>query len=200
MGHPERFISLNNLSSALTTRFDQSRRPADIDECMELWESASVDPPSYLFDRLEVAVRWSEAARLQNHSSTLKAYTIARSLLQRALTISPTLEMQHDLLTDRESHPTLALDAASYAVKKSDLKKAAEMLEQGRGLLWSQMRGFRTPLEKLAEVNKPLADRFKKIGVQLEVLSTSSEERSPASSADGSIATVQADQRLFDER
>lgn len=84
--------------------------------------------------------------------------------------------MQHELLNGKRGYPTLAVDAASYAIERGDLRKAIEFLKQGRALLWTQMRGFRTPISRLAEVNKELADGFVDISSQLEVLATGSSE------------------------
>lgn len=50
-----------------------------------------------------------------------------------------------------------------------------EFLEQGRAILWSKMKGYRHPLDYLHEVNRALADQFKKLCGQLEHLVMSSQ-------------------------
>lgn len=147
-------------------------------------KSAALYTLSRLLNRLEGAVKWSTAARALDHSSVLEAYEMALSLLQRTLTLSPTLQRQHDLLIGGSSYPTLASDAASFAAEKGYMEKAVEMLEQGRGLLWSQMRGFRTSFDNLAKVDPSLADRLKDITRQLDALSTSSDIQRATSSID----------------
>jgi CHAT domain len=70
---------------------------------------------------------------------------------------------------------SLASDATSYAIEKGELEKAVELLEQGRVLLWSETRGFRTPLDRLRQVDETLADRFASTSRALANLTLSSE-------------------------
>jgi hypothetical protein len=46
--------------------------------------------------------------------------------------------MQHRFLTSPRYPASLASDAASYAIEIGELQQAAELLEQGRALLWSR--------------------------------------------------------------
>ncbi|EJD03364.1 uncharacterized protein FOMMEDRAFT_85871 [Fomitiporia mediterranea MF3/22] len=167
-GHPDSSSSLNNLANALTTRYGQQGRIEDLEKAIELHRAAldlrpegHPDPFSGLLVRLPAAQRWVTLARLHNHISTFTAYEATTSILQYALTINPTLREQHDFLLRNGDYRMLALDAASYAIEKGQLEQAVEILEQGRGLLWSQLRGLRTPLDQLAEMNEGLADRFR---------------------------------------
>ena len=73
---------------------------------------------------------------------------------------------------------SLASDAASAAIDAEDLETVVELLEQGRAILWSKMKGYRYPLDPLHQVNGQLADAFKKISVQLERLAISSQSGS----------------------
>jgi hypothetical protein len=38
--------------------------------------------------------------------------------------------------------PTLAVDAASREIRSGDVRRAVELLEQGRTLIWTQMARF----------------------------------------------------------
>ena len=81
--------------------------------------------------------------------------------MQDLLTFAPALETQHFRLITMRSHiETLPLDYASYQVHIGQVNKAIETLEQGRGLLWSEMRGFRTSIDYLRIVDLPLAETF----------------------------------------
>jgi hypothetical protein len=53
------------------------------------------------------------------------------------------------------------------------LERAIEALEQGRGLLWSEMRGLRASTDRLRAENPDLAKRFTAINQELEILTTS---------------------------
>jgi hypothetical protein len=79
----------------------------------------------------------------------LHAYSTALSLLQRCLLLSPALETQLQFLTRHGCPTSLASKASSYAVEVGELEKAVEILEQGRALLLSEMRGLRSSLNKL---------------------------------------------------
>ncbi|KAH8105734.1 TPR-like protein [Phellopilus nigrolimitatus] len=177
-GHPDRSASLSNLAGAMQTRFEKTGRMEDLEESLR-------------------AVQWATLARSQRHASTLKAYHLALSLLESSLFMSPTVQMQHKVLRSAKSCPSLPSDAASYAIEIGDVAQAVEMLEQGRALIWSQLRGFRTPIEQLREVNKGLADRFLTTSRELESLATSSESKPTTSIAQDSATGVS--QKLVDE-
>ena len=54
-----------------------------------------------------------------------------------------------------------------------DLNLPIELLEQGRAVLWSKLRGYRHPLDKLRTIDRELFDRFETLSGQLECLSMS---------------------------
>ncbi|ETW84899.1 hypothetical protein HETIRDRAFT_314147 [Heterobasidion irregulare TC 32-1] len=53
------------------------------------------------------------------------------------------------------------------------------MLEKGRALLWSRMKGYRQPVLELRTVDHALADRFETVSDQLEKLATSQSRLAP---------------------
>ncbi|KAH9973624.1 hypothetical protein BJV74DRAFT_195586 [Russula compacta] len=73
----------------------------------------------------------------------------------------------------RDQYEKLPLDYASYLVQISQLKQAIETLEQGRGLLWSEMRGLRASIDQLRAVNLPLAEKFAAVNRDLEAVTIS---------------------------
>ncbi|KAH8111128.1 TPR-like protein [Phellopilus nigrolimitatus] len=196
-GHPDRSEFLSNLGRAMRTRFAKTGRMDDLEESLHYYEEGADHVFSNTLMRLSVAVRWAALARSQRHVSTVKAYRLALSLLESWLVKSPTVQMQHKILSGKNGYPTLASDAASYAIEIGDVAQAVEMLEQGRALIWSQLRGFRTPIEQLREVNKGLADRFLTTSRELESLATSSESKPTTSIAQDSATGVS--QKLVDE-
>ncbi|KAH9952673.1 hypothetical protein BC827DRAFT_1253129, partial [Russula dissimulans] len=54
-------------------------------------------------------------------------------------------------------HPSTTL---AYEKPYGKLESAVEILERGRTLLWSQMRGLRTPLTSFAQWSRMLAEQF----------------------------------------
>ncbi|KZP05691.1 hypothetical protein FIBSPDRAFT_805577 [Athelia psychrophila] len=78
------------------------------------------------------------------------------------------------------------MSAAAHAIGKGQPEKAVEMLEQGRGMLYSNIRGYRQPVEAVRQYDSPLADRFKTTSDELEALATSSHLRSDKLFSEGS--------------
>jgi len=165
---------IRQLIQSLHSRFSLSRDRKDLDEMMQLFPIAATDLFLPVPGRFELSCRWAQSARDFRDSSTFKAYNNSISLMQDLLTFAPTLETQHfRLITMRNHIETLPLDYASYQVHIGQINKAIETLEQGRGLLWSEMRGFRTSIDYLRIVDLPLAETFAGVNRELEALTTS---------------------------
>ncbi|KAL5531839.1 hypothetical protein ACEPAF_5402 [Sanghuangporus sanghuang] len=165
--------TLYNLADSLYIRFRKEGLPEDFEESIELLSRAATHKFSSSSMRMLAAQRWTKLARFHDHRTALDAYRTATLVLSHSLTIRPTLPMRHEFLSGSGEDQDLALDGASYAIEKGHFSQAIELLEQGRSLLWSQMRMLRTPLEHLSEMDKQLADRFRNVSSQLEALATS---------------------------
>ncbi|KAH9160816.1 CHAT domain-containing protein [Lactarius sanguifluus] len=125
-------------------------------------------------DRFRLSCQWAIHARSIGHPTTLTAYKTAMSLVQKSLSFAPTVSIQHTrLVAMGKNCQTMPLDHASFQIKLGRFEEAVETLEQGRALLWSEMRGFRTPMVQLIEEDPPLAKRFAEINQELEALTTS---------------------------
>ncbi|EJD03200.1 uncharacterized protein FOMMEDRAFT_86160 [Fomitiporia mediterranea MF3/22] len=201
-GHPDRSLSLRSLANYLYARIRNRWSMDEFEDCIQLLELAATHQFSGSLERLFAARRWAELARSHDHNTTFAAYKAIILILQHALTISPTLREQHDFLTGKNVHRALTLEAASYAIEKNKLEQAIEVLEQGRGLLWSQLRGLRTPLDQLAETNKELVNRLRNINRRLENLATSYDPLTSGSIADGTKSVAidpQGEWKSFDE-
>ena len=96
------------------------------------------------------------------------------SLMQKSFSFAPTVSVQHArLVAMDEDCQTMPLDYASYQMELYRFEEAVETLEQGRALLWSEMRGLRTPVCQLIEEDSPLAKRFAEMNQELETLTIS---------------------------
>ncbi|OCB87685.1 hypothetical protein A7U60_g5211 [Sanghuangporus baumii] len=201
-GHPDHSKSLADLAITLYGRFLIERRADDLEESMQYFSRSAVYPLSSFFTRLRAVQSWLTFARREDHRSLPEAYRTGMSLLQRALTIRPTLSAQHKFLSSDSDSQSLALDAASYAIDKDDFPLAIEFLEQGRALLWSQLRGFRTPLDQLSRADKALGERFESCNHRLEALIASSESPTSSLGTDGSFIpafSASQEQNLVDD-
>jgi tetratricopeptide (TPR) repeat protein len=125
-------------------------------------------------DRFRLACRWAVLARSIGHHTTFAAYKTAMSLMQKSLSFAPTVSVQHTQLVALDpSCQTMPLDYASFHLDFFRFEEAVETLEQGRALLWSEMRGLRTTAAQLVEQDPPLAKRFDEINQELERLTIS---------------------------
>ena len=175
--HPYQSMAGSNLASTLLIQCDIV---AELDESLsvmkeafELFEHAANHSPASAKDRFGAAVTWAREAHHRDHRSAVHAYTKSLTLLGRRLILAPTIESQQSLLA---SVPTaLALHAASCSINRGEFRSAIELLEQGRAVLWSKLRGYRHPLDKLRNINKELFDQFETLGGQLECLAMSVE-------------------------
>ncbi|KZP19143.1 hypothetical protein FIBSPDRAFT_828515 [Athelia psychrophila] len=185
-GHPDRSGSLNNLAHSLLTRFQQLGQMADLEEAVELLQSGVNDTADTPAHRYHCASRLVVILKEHDQALLLETYQLALNLLQLVLAVYPDVELRRIALgTDRLS-PILAMSAAAHAIEKGQPEKAVEMLEQGRGMLYSNIRGYRQPVEAVRQYDSPLADRFKATSDELEALATSSQLRSDKLLSEGS--------------
>jgi hypothetical protein len=78
--------------------------------------------------------------------------------MQSSLVFTPILPTRHTHLVEKHDlYEKTPLNFASYQIRIGQLKRATEVLEQGRALLWSEMRGFRTSTDRLREAQPDLA-------------------------------------------
>ena len=168
------FGIVGGLVSSLRTREKLLGRIEDRHEAIRLISLVINDPYAGEPERFQLSCRWAILARSVNHSTTLTAYKFAMSLMQSSLSFAPTVSVQHTrLVAMGEDCQTMPLDYASYQINLGQFEEAVETLEQGRALLWSEMRGLRTPVFQLIEEDSPLEKRFAEINQELETLTIS---------------------------
>ena len=126
-------------------------------------------------ERFQLSCEWAFLARSISHPTTSTAYRSAMSLLKSSLSFAPTVSIQHArFVAMGEDCQTMPLEYASYQIHLGRFEEAVETLEQGRALLWSEMRGLRTPVAQLVEKgDSPLVKRFTEINHELEALTIS---------------------------
>jgi hypothetical protein len=199
------------LLNPLHLRFMLSQDGRDFDEIMQLYPIVITAKHMKVSVRFPLACRWAKYARAAMHSSTSIAYKGAISLMQDFMTYAPTLEIQHfRLVSMRDDIEQLPLDYASYQVQTCQLKEAVETLEQGRGLLWSELRGMRTSIDELRRLDSRLAERFAAVNGELEsltnsgpgssVIHTHNEDVDGGKETNSFSRTVVKHQKLLDER
>ncbi|KAG0691935.1 CHAT domain-containing protein [Suillus ampliporus] len=110
--------------------------------------AANLVSGSLLF-RLQASLRWVHNAVQHAHDTELEAYSTSMHLLDTYMSATASVSSRHNAMKDFPS--SLAVDAASCALRRGDVCHAVELLEQGRTLIWNQMARFRTPLDNLQD-------------------------------------------------
>ena len=168
-------------------------------KAFELFKHATDHSPASAKDCFGAAVTWARNAHYREHPSTVHAYTKSLTLLGRRLILAPTIEFQRNLLATVPK--ALALNAASSSINQGGFKSAIELLEQGRAVLWSKLRGYRHPLDKLRIIDKELFDQYETLSRQLERLSISVESQLSASESSGpSFEAKMQQHRILSEK
>jgi CHAT domain-containing protein/tetratricopeptide (TPR) repeat protein len=167
------FITIQRLVLSLLSRQQLLGGREDHHEAIRLMSMVVDDQYVREPDRFRLSCEWAILARTISHPTTLPAYKCAMSLMQQSLSFAPTLSIQHTrLVAMDENCQTMPLDFASFQIDMGRFEEAVETLEQGRALLWSEMRGLRAPVAQLIE-DSPLTKRFAEINQELEVLTIS---------------------------
>jgi len=88
----------------------------------------------------------------------------------------------------RNSVKLLPFDYASHHIHTGQLEQAIATLERGRSLLWSEMRGLRSSIDKIRSIDPHLADNFAAVSRELETLTLAI---SPSSNVDDRDSDVE---------
>ena len=168
------FVVVRWLVSSLLKREKLCGRIEDRHEAIQLISQVINNPYAGEPGRFQLSCQWAIIARRIGHPTTLTAYKCAMSLMKSSLSFAPTVSVQHSRLVSMgEDCQTMPLDYASYQINLGQFEEAVETLEQGRALLWSEMRGLRTSCCQLIEKDSPFAKRFAEINQELETLTIS---------------------------
>ncbi|KAN0094895.1 CHAT domain containing protein [Tylopilus felleus] len=167
-GHAQQTVSLGVLAARLCTRFKQSSQPRDKEEMFSLWAELEHVPQAVSLYELSITEEWISAAERFQHPNTILAYeTSLRYLIQHLSTV-PSLHHQLKALQDLTS--PLGVDAFSACLRHGSPTKAVELLEQGRGIFWSQLSLLRSSLDGVVAsgpAGKELADQFRELTSQI---------------------------------
>ena len=102
-----------------------------------------------------------------HHPTILPAHETSLRLLVQHLAILPPLPQHLVILKNLTS--SLAVDAFSACLRKCAPAHAVELLEQGRGVFWSQLSRLHSPLDDVVLVSSPagkmLADEFTRLAL-----------------------------------
>ena len=182
------------LLTYLVARHQFLHRRRDFKEIIRLYPELANDGSCEVFDRFKIACEWASTAQFYGHPSMSTAYETAMFLMQETLVFSPTLQIQHTRLTHAlkgggMSFGGVPSDYASHQIEAGQFKQAIEILERGRALIWSEMRGFRTSTDQLRDTYPALADKLADINRRLESVTMSIAQGESEERGDGENGT-----------
>ena len=162
-GHFLRSHSLNNLAHHLCDRFTHSGRSKDKEEVFSLYTQLAHVPQMVSFTDFSAARAWVRMTRHFQHSSTPLAYeTSLRFLTQHLATLPP---LPQHLAIFKNLTSSLAVDAFSACLHERAPALAVELLEQGRGVFWTQLARLRSPFDDLVIAEPKLADDYTRVAL-----------------------------------
>jgi CHAT domain-containing protein/tetratricopeptide (TPR) repeat protein len=181
-GHPERSGSLEPLARYLCDRFAQSKQLQDKEELFSLYAQLVHVPQIVSSVDIFAARAWIRVAENFQHHTLLLAYETSLRLLIQHLATLPSLPQHLGIL--KSLSLSLAVDAFSACLRQRTPGRAVELLEQGRGVFWSQLARLYSPLDDVivsSLAGETLADEFMRLALfirnALNLLGASQHER-----------------------
>jgi len=165
-GHTLRADSLDNLAHCLHDRFSHLRQLKDKEEVFNLYSQLARVSQIISSTDLSAARAWIHMAQRFQHPTVLLAYETSLRLITEHLATLPPLP-QH-LTTLKKLTSSLAMDAFSTCLHEPAPARAVELLEQGRGVFWTQLTRLHSPLDDLitsGPAGKSLADDFTRVAL-----------------------------------
>jgi tetratricopeptide (TPR) repeat protein len=191
--NPNRPMYLSNLGKALRTRFGRTGLHPDLDEAIAVCREGTGVVAGFPQWRMEAARDWGRCAVLaQDFGTAVEAYGKAIELLP--------LLVWHGLDQPTQEHHLrmwnqLASEAATAAIFAAVPARAVELVEAGRGMLWTQALHLRHDLTALQERDPGLAARLERARAILVRMPAHPGGGSDALAAGGDPDQIQAVER-----
>ena len=185
-GDPRLGGHLGALGHAFYLRYVRNHETADLDAAIDRWREATEAYSAGPSVRMQAALEWSFAAFDDGRAATAAdGFAVAVDLLPQVVWRGLDRVTQEDHLAELTG---LASEAAAAAIAAGQPRRAVELLEQGRQVLWTQALHLRGDLTRLQEKAPELASRLDTLRSQLD-------SPMPGSSPGGFSLPVQAGRR-----
>jgi CHAT domain-containing protein/tetratricopeptide (TPR) repeat protein len=158
--HPQRCFSYMRLQEAYLSRYRMQLNPADLSLAIENFRLASGHPTQGFPHRVQTALNWVAAAESYQHDSALEAYQTCFELFNSHVMTRSSIISRREAASAFHGAQSLPADAASCAIRRGNLSRAVELVEQGRGQQWSLVSRLKTPVEDLESANTKLAHDY----------------------------------------
>ncbi|MEV4630381.1 CHAT domain-containing protein [Micromonospora sp. NPDC049523] len=157
-GNPDRTRALSVLATAFRVRSMITGATADLDSAVGLWRAAVGSRIGPIEVKMAAATAWATAATdVGDAKLALEAYSVAVGLLPVLAWRGLERSVQEQRLAKSAG---LGADAAAWALAAGQPRRAVELLEHGRQVLWSQAVQTRSDLSALAAAAPELAARL----------------------------------------
>jgi len=165
-GHPDRAGFLYAQGRMLRVRFDNRGLAQDAAAAIQSWREATRAQAAHTHSRVEAGVHWGRlAAAMGNWPEAVRGYAAAVDLVPLLAWRGAGRDSREHMLAD---WPTLACDAAASAIQAHQPQLGLRLLEQGRGVLWSDLLEIRADLAALHDVADDLATRLEACRAMLD--------------------------------
>jgi tetratricopeptide (TPR) repeat protein len=165
--HPDRSFSYVWLQMAYLSRYRVQLNPPDLSLAVENFKLASGHPTQGFPNRIQTALNWVAAAESHQHDSVLEAYQVCLELFDSHVMTRSSIIARREAASAFSGAQSFPVDAASYAIRRGNLSRAVELMEQGRGQQWSLISRLRTPLEDLESTSPELARKVSELNRHL---------------------------------
>lgn len=164
--HPSRAAYLNTFGLSWKSRFGYTNNEEDLANAISNYRLSAVQISGYPQERFSAARSWAMLSRQSDQSDKLEPFRVAIDLYSEVAGLEQTISRRHINLVDRSNLTTVA---TATAIQEGEMDLALAWLEEGRCLVWSQIKQLRTPVEDLRTHNSALADRFLYVARALEM-------------------------------
>ncbi|KAF6755132.1 CHAT domain-containing protein [Ephemerocybe angulata] len=166
-GHHHQPAMLTSLGDSYRRFFRSRGNSDDLEKSIFNYKSAANCSFGSPHSKLKAAIYW--AMLLNQHyplsSEILPAFETALGIVASISGLGETVRGRYNQL---QKSSGLALQAAAAACALNRADKALEWLEQGRCLVWNQLKNLRSPLDELESHDSALARGIQDIAMQLE--------------------------------
>ncbi|KIK33775.1 hypothetical protein CY34DRAFT_813374 [Suillus luteus UH-Slu-Lm8-n1] len=165
--HPDRYFSYMWLQATYLSRYRVQLNPPDLSLAVENFRLASRHPTEGFPERIAEAIDWARQAEIYQHDSALEAYQTCFELFNSHVMTRSSIISRREAASAFDGARSFPVDAASCAIRRGNLPRAVELMEQGRGQQWSLVSRLRTPLEDLESTSPELARKVSELNTRL---------------------------------
>ncbi|KAK7451177.1 hypothetical protein VKT23_012509 [Stygiomarasmius scandens] len=162
-GHVNKAYMLSHLGTALQLLWKFSKDQQYYDQACSAYQEASLQSSGPPYFKLEAAIKWAEIATSPDLAMT--AYERVFELIPQVVWLGQAVSKRYKELPGLGQ---IINAAVATAISDKNPEKAAEWLEEGRSIVWSQVLQLRSPLDHLYQQHPEIAKELEKVSQALD--------------------------------